>query len=100
MLKLDEYYLELARCNKAFFNETLPNDELQELSRSASEDLKDDFGRFNVLVGLLASGKNKDDVEKVLVEIVALASGIEGLLRNVTDDARDLLRRKYRMEDN
>ena len=99
MLKLDEYYTALLKCNKSHFGEILPSDELQELSQSASEDFEEDAARFNELAEKLAIEANQHDAELVLSEIVAIASGMEGLLRNITDDARDLLRRKYRMSE-
>ncbi|KZN55255.1 hypothetical protein [Pseudoalteromonas luteoviolacea] len=99
MLKLDEYYSVLLGYNEVFFNKVLPSDELQELSQSASEDFKEDADRFNVLIENLSTDKTKEEAESALSELIALASGMEGLLRNVTDDARDLLRQKYRMEE-
>jgi|GEM_PF-6953450 len=99
MLKLNEYYSLLLGYNEMFFEKTLPSDELQELSSSATEDFKEDIARFNVIIAQLSSEKTKEGIESILLELIALTSGMEGFLRNVTDDARDLIRQKYRLEE-
>ncbi len=99
MLKLNDYYAALLKSNKTYFKQVLPDDELQELSLSASEDFAEDAVMLNELIGKLALQQSREESELILVEIIAVVSGMEGLLSNISDDARDLLRGQYRLND-
>lgn len=74
-------------------NGVLPDDYIESEANEADTDLKEDFEHLNLLNSKLKvaiQSGNQTDVDSLLVEAVALVSGIEGLFRNVTDDIRDV----------
>ncbi|MEW6997476.1 hypothetical protein AADZ86_07215 [Colwelliaceae bacterium BS250] len=80
-------------------NGILPNDYIETEANEVDADLIEDFNSLNSLNSKLKMAIQTGDTvngELLLTEIVALASGIEGLFRNIADDSRDVLKGVYR----
>lgn len=80
-------------------NRVLPNDYIESEANEADADLAEDFNRLNLLNTNLRAAIQSGDIKRaelLLAEVIALVSGIEGLFRNVADDARDVLKGVYR----
>ena len=77
----------------------LPVDYVTSEADIVDADLQEDFVRVNLLILRLKAAlenKDKEQAELILAEVIALVSGIEGFIRNIVDDARDILKGKYR----
>ena len=82
------------------YESILPEDYIETEAHEVEADLQEDFERVNVLVKRLKVALQENEQEKarlILVEVVALVTGIEGLIGNIARDARDVLTGVYRL---